>query len=238
MNKKDEPSFGMDFDQGQDGELGFEENSLEAGSQDFNDMTQSDLVEAETAEAAYDVKGKTNNIQRSTMIIMVTCLLGVGGIYLFSTKNKPSDQPTVDTEIEAKVDVALAKLQDHQAKAKSQKLFKDSEDMVKTFYEYPAKQQVKLDELQRDPFAREVKDAGPIVESDDVIQARLRRKLNEQLVNIKLQSVLQGPSGGRCLINGTVYGLQQIVLDTFTIKDIQDEKVILEAEGLDFELTM
>ena len=238
MRKKQDQSFTTDFNQPQDDEAVFQENSLEASGQEFGDMTQSDLVEAETAEAAYNVKGKANNIQRSTLILMITCILGVGGIYLFGTKSKPSDQPTVDQEVEAKVDMALAKLQNNREKAETQKLFKDSEDMVKTFYEYPVKQQVALEELRRDPFAREMKDAGPIVESDDVIQARMRRKLNEKLTNVKLQSILQGPNGGRCLINGDVYELKQKIFDTFTIKAIQNDKVVLEAQGLDFVLTM
>lgn len=234
MNNEQQP-YSSGSDNPQDGM--FQENSLDQSGQKHSfDMSQSDLVEAETAEQTYGSE-KNSRVQKSTVMLMVACVLGVGGIYFFGAHNKSESGPVIDEEVEAKVDVALAKFQNNTAKS-GKNILKDSEAMVKTFYEYSVKQQVGLDDLQRDPFARAAENKGPVVESDDAKQARIRRLLNEKLIDVKLQSILQGPNGGRCLVNGEVYGQGQIVRNVFTVKEITSDQVVLEAKGLTFTLKM
>lgn len=234
MNNTQQP-YPSGSDDPQDGV--FQENSLDQSGQGQGfDMSQSDLLEAETAEQTYGSE-KTNRVQKGTVMLMIACVLGVGGIYFFAAHNKTESGPVVDEEAEAKVDLALAKLENSKAES-GQNILKDSEKMVQTFYEYSEKQQVALDDLNRDPFTRAVEAKGPVVESDDVKQAKMRRILNEKLVDVKLQSILQGPNGGRCLINGEVFSQKQIVRNIFTVKEITNDQVVLEAKGLTFTLKM
>ncbi len=230
LNRPDENTFNQ---QSQDGFLA--ENEIETNLP-VDGMTDSDLLEAQTAETAYAGFTK-NSIQKSTILLMVTCLLGVGGIFMFGMKNKPQEVSADDKEVEQKIEVALQKFTQKSEKEKAQKLFRDTENMIKSFYEYPAKQQVALDELHRDPFNHAATNQ-PTEDTEAIRLKKLRESLTQKVQALKLQSILQGPSGGKCLINGQVYSAGQKVIKTFTVKDIDESQVTLEAEGISFKLKM
>ncbi len=195
-----------------------------------------DMIEAETAESNYGV-GPRGSLQRGTIIIMAACILGVAGIFFFGLKNKPKAASAADNEAEAKVDQVLQRLTDNAELTKAQKIFSDTDSMVQTFYDYPSKQQVALEELQRNPFDLpfEAKDSQ---DGLDRLRAKRRGELEKQLDKIKLQSIIQGPAGSKCMIGGMVYGKGDTVAGIFQIQDIQGETVTVTAEAFEFTMNM
>jgi hypothetical protein len=143
-------------------------------------------------------------------------------------------------DAEAKIDKALSKLVDKKEQKKSRKVSEDTEKMIQAFYAYQTKQQVPLKDLKRNPFSLalpkddKAKDVDEAKKQRDKLQVELSKKLGE----LKLKSVLQGPRGAQCLINGEIYGEGEKVADTFVIKSISKEKVVLAAHNMDFILQM
>ena len=160
---------------------------------------------------------------------------------MFHLKQKPQKASAQQQEVEAKLDKALTKLVDKKEQDKSRKLFEDTEEMVQAFYEYPTKQQVALKELQRNPFSSMLAKDDEATDVDDAKERRekLRAELTKKVGELQLQSVLQGPRGAQCLINGNVYGEGEKVANTsFVIKSISGGKVVLVAHEMDFALQM
>jgi len=202
---------------------------------DWNVSDSNESAENKSSEQLYPDDGQSRN--HTAMILFAICTISMLGVYIFGMRQKPQEATAQEKAVEAQVDTALAKLVDKNKdkQKKTQKLFDDTGKMVQAFYEYPTNQQVALDELQKNPFSRFSLegDEEPVVDL-----SRKRARLEKILMKFKLQSVLHGASGAKCLINGTIFGEGQVVENTFNIKAIQEDNVILEAGEMEFELRM
>jgi len=199
----------------------------------------SDLSMGDITESEFGSKKKTN-LNKGTIFLLVTCAVGVGVMYLFGIKQKPKEATAEEKAIEAQVDEALKKLVNKEEQDQAKNLFKDTTEMVQAFYEYPAKQQVAVDELQKNPFchaAEKKEETGKVDEKAlQREKERLLREAQTKLGQLKLQSILKGTKGATCLINGEIYKAGQPVGEIFTIKAIEDNKVILVASDTEFAL--
>ena len=196
--------------------------------------TQSELDQAESEQAAYSPPGKKSLFNKNSLFFMSACVLAVLLMYIFGLKNKPKESSAQDIEVETKIDQMLQRLGDHAQQEKTRDLFGKSSDMVQLFYEYPAKQQVSLRELSRNPFERKSK---PKEKPVDDSQA-LRTSLTDKLKLLRLQSVIMGPNGGICNISGQMYSVGKKVVDTFEVKAVGDDNVTLTSSGFEFILKM
>jgi len=206
--------------------------------QPWDDTSKSEMAAAVTAEESYALPQK-KALNRGTIVLLASCFLGVGGIFLVGRFQGTQTTSATDKEVEVRVDTALAKLVKEKKPTPAKEVFGDTEEMVQAFYEYPAKQQVSVDELQRNPFSRALaKDEGA-GSVDDALKRmeNLRKELTKKLQALKLQSVLQGAGVAQCLINGEVYGEGEIV-DIFKVKTIKSEQVLLLANDMEFVLKM
>jgi hypothetical protein len=216
------------------------EGEEEVQGSSWDDVSDSEMAAARTAEESYALEGGKKRLNRGAIIFMASCVICIGGFYLFHLKQKPQKASAQQQEVEEKLDKALNKLVDKKEQEKSRKLFEDTEEMVQAFYEYPAKQQVALKELQRNPFSSMLAKDDEATDVDDAKerQEKLRVELTKKVGGLQLQSVLQGPRGAQCLINGDVYGEGEKVAETFVIKSISEGKVVLVAQEMDFTLQM
>jgi len=206
-------------------------------TQTWSGASDSELASAEAAESEYQGSPKSA-LNRNTITLFLACLFGLG--LTFGLRQKPQKASAQTQALEAKVDMALAKFVDPQQKEKTKKLFENTEKMVHAFYDYPAKQQVAADELQRNPFSRLMARDEDARNVNDAQQRRqeLRLALTEKVGHLSLQSVLRGPNSSKCLINGQVYGQGDTIDTAFTVKSIRDKEVVLLAEGMTFKLLM
>lgn len=209
---------------------------LTSGDDEFDTMA-SELAGAETAESAYAMPGK-RRVNRGTFFLLATCLLGVGAVY--TLRHRPAQVSAEQEQVEARLDSALQKLVNKSEKEKAQKLFQDTDQMVQAFYDYPAKQQVAVEELQRDPFSWLLAKDEEARDADDALQRQeeLRKEMAKLIENMQLQSVLQGARGAQCLIDGEVFAEGDTVADRLVVSKIGRESVLLTAGELEFTLTM
>ncbi|MBN2130469.1 MAG: hypothetical protein JW741_13295 [Sedimentisphaerales bacterium] len=210
----------------------------DAGQQSWDPPTDSELAAAETAEAGYATQ--SNKFNRTAIIFAASCVIGLGGIYLFSLRQKPPAANAGVQEAEQRVDQALARFVNQEEKNDAQSFFNDAQELERTFNDYPTKQQVALQELQRNPFSRLLASDEEADTVDEALKRReeLRAELSKTLTEFSLQSVLQGPRGATCLINGEVYRIGDIMADVFTVKTIQPNRVVLTAHEMEFSLVM
>jgi len=216
------------------------EGENKAQASPWDDASDSEMASARTAEESYSLEGGKKRLNRGAIIFMASCVICVGGFYLFHLKQKPQNASAQQQEDEANVDKAFSKLLNEKEKEKSRKVFEDTEEMVQAFYEYPTKQQVALKELQRNPFSSMLAKDDKATDVDDAKERRekLHAELTKKVGGLQLQSVLQGPRGFQCLINGEVYGEGEKIADTFVIKSISEGRVVLVAQEMDFTLQM
>jgi len=131
-----------------------------------------------------------------------------------------------------------AKFMDKKEQNKVQQMFQNTGDLVQTFYEYPSNQQVALEELQKNPFSLVENEGEDDQETSKLAKIKLEKELQKKAQAMELQSVVHGPNGFKCLINGEIFGTGQQIEDTFSVKSIDTESVVLTASGMEFILQM
>ena len=196
----------------------------------WGDFNTDELREAEAADDAYSTQDRSKN--RGIMILLATGIVGMLGVYFFGARQQPNQPSEQEKAIEAKVDVALAKLVNE---GQTRQLMNDTGKMVETFYEYPASQQVSLDDLQKNPFSR-LSDAELKAGDSNKTQAQLEREMSRLFKDLELQSVIQSSRGTKCLINGKIFSEGQMIEDVFKIKTITSDRVVLDGKGVEFTL--
>ena len=187
---------------------------------------------------------------RGTMIVMGLLLAGGASVYLMSMRSMPQVASAKDKAMEDEVEKAIATLdkQGDQAKALSQ-MFDNSDQVVEVFFNYPAQNQVPLDDLKKNPFLhlRKSKGSGDVSDAD-LINAReaaeAEKRHNEQkkqleaaLAQLKLQTILIGEGSSAVMINNTILSEGQTV-EGFSITTIKKQSVTLKAGDMEFELKM
>jgi mannitol-specific phosphotransferase system IIBC component len=155
------------------------------------------------------------------------------GVFMFSRHQKPPEVTVEEKAAETQVDTALAKLVEMNENDKSKDLFKNVDTMVQTFYDYPSNQQVAADDLQKNPFSRYIIDADA-GQGSSKARAELEKELRKKFNQLKLQTV----AGSKCVISSEVVGEGQKVADTFLVKTISTDSVVLVAEDIEFVLQM
>ena len=220
----------------------FESNGVEETTSDFQNWEQasgSELASAEAAEEEY-AGPKKNFLNRGALIFVASCLAGVGAIYLLSLRNQPKSVSAEIQSAEAEVDATLKRLMDPAEQARAQELFQNTDEMVKVFYDYPTKQQVAVNDLQRDPFSRLLASDKEANDEAEALQRqeKLRKELIKTSEGLDLQSVMRGLRSSQCLISGNVYREGDVVKGTFEVKTINTDHVVLTASGMTFTLKM
>ncbi|MBN1764704.1 MAG: hypothetical protein JW860_05555 [Sedimentisphaerales bacterium] len=182
---------------------------------------------------------ETGPKNHTAMILLAFCVLSMIGVYFLGISQKPKEATEEQKTVEAQVDTALTKLMDMAQEGKTKKLFNDTGKMVESFYDYPINQQVSVNDLQKNPFSfmSEVP-VGEVVEDNSQSLAQMERAISRELQLLELQSVIQSPSGAKCLINGEVYSEGQSLNNVFIIDTIKANRVILLANENSYVLEM
>lgn len=189
---------------------------------------------------------KASAIGGTMLLIALVLVLGAGGIYAMSLRNKGIVASVTSPETESKMRDFLARITaDQMAGASTSAEIKAATeippDILDVFTTDPTKQQVPIDYVKKNPFERVQKIATtdgikPDPNAGDREAARRLRDLQNELSSLDLQSVI----GGRrpvAMINGELVQKNQRV-GAFIVQDIRDTMVFLTADGQTFELKM
>jgi hypothetical protein len=204
------------------------------GGLNWNEPTENDMLEAQAAEQAYSL-GENKSSNRNTMLLLGICLSGIVVVYLLGMRQNIAEPTAEQKAAEAQIDAVLGKLVQ---KDPALGLLNDTENMVKTFYEYPSNQQVALQDLKKNPFSRLAEAKATAQAPETKTRAQIEKELEVKLADLELQSVVQSSHGAKCLINGEVYGKGQVVADIFRISNINVNSVVVVAEEFEFVLRM
>jgi len=230
-NELDKPSNELDDDL-----IGTEDEWPQEGQIDAVDE---DPPDDEDELDIVDDKGPN----RSAVMFLVVCGCTALAIYLLGLRHKPREASAEQQAIEAKVDVALAKLLAHRDSLKAVSASDSTTDqIVQAFQEYPGKKQLMFDQLHRNPFSDSAWQGIDDWLEDDAEQVdyaqTLSRSLAKKVEGLRLQSVLYMPPHSSCRINDEVLGEGQSVDGTFVIKTIGADRVTLAADGTEFVLQL
>ncbi len=174
----------------------------------------------------------------SAFMLLGICLLCIVAVYVFGQYQKPKQATEEEKAAELQVDTALAKLVSLNRSDEQEELFKDTESMVKAFYDYPSKQQVSVEDLQKNPFERTITKTVEKKDDAEDQRARLQKDLQMKVDAIKLGAVMQAAGGAKCLIDNEVKSVGDLVAETFTIQSIGSEQVKLAYRDFVFIVAM
>ena len=213
------------------------ETESKGEAQSWEDAAVGDVSATDTSEQFYATSGGSHN--HTAMILMAICVASMFAVYYFGMKQKPKEASAEEKAVEAQLDSALARLVNEPKKNNAGQLFKETGEMVQAFYEYPANQQVSLEDLSKNPFERMIAGAENDGENEKAkSKLQLEKELRRKFDQLELQSILHSSSGSKCLINGEIFVQGQQVMDAFEVKEIKAGHVVLTSEEQEFILEM
>jgi len=177
------------------------------------------------AEEYLTVTAQNKNARRSTMLLAV--LFGMGLLCLWFMIKKSTPQTVtgaiISTE-ETQIEMAIARLTGVRSE-----MFNRMDEIVKKFYEFSDVQQVKVDELVKNPFKHElflvgVEEISDNEEGDFDIDAEMMR---QQTKSMQLLSLMQSEQGKCCMIDDKIL-YEGDLIKGFKVSQIGDGFVKLE----------
>jgi hypothetical protein len=193
-----------------------------------------------------DAKGPGKLMSQGTMVLVA--LLVVAGLVIYAMRTVQNGGTSGNKDVDAKIEQALAKISqpyalsgdDALAPGNTAKLFKDTQEIVEEFSNDPAKREVPIDYVKKNPFVMPTTatpeapvGAGPARPDENALAIK---KLQAELKNLKLQSVMGG-NRPVAIIDGELVQPGGTV-GSFTVKAIKGTTVELEGAGQPFTLTM
>jgi len=172
------------------------------------------------------VAARGKKVRKTTFLLVV--LFGAGLLCLLFMIKKSTPQKAhaqTNQTVEAQIEAALTSIMGIKAE-----IFNRMDGLVKKFYEFSNVQQIKVNELVKNPFERDVflgnLDKIPATDEDDAALMR-RRRLNQQAKDLYLVSIIQSPDGNCCMINDQIL-YERDSIGNFNVAQIGRDFVKLE----------
>jgi len=186
------------------------------------------------------VAAQDKNLHKSTMLLAV--LFGIGLLCLWFMIKKSTPQGAaaelVGTE-ETQIQMAITRLIGVRSE-----MFNRMDEIVRKFYEFSDVQQVKVNELVKNPFELEMflnslKQKADIEERDSDIDADTikRQQLRQQTKNMQLLSIMQSDQRNCCMIDDKIL-YEGDSIRGFNVRQIGDGFVKLESEDVEIVLKL
>lgn len=175
--------------------------------------------------------------RRSTMVLGGLFILGLLCLWFMIQKSSPptatASPGKVDTE-EAQIEAAIAQLIGVRSE-----MFNRMDEIVKKFYEFSDVQQVKADELVKNPFRHEIF-LGDLKEESDTEKGSFsmrQEQVRQQAKDMQLLSIVATEEGRCCVIDDKrLYEGDSI--KGFNVRQISDRTVLLESDGVEVVLEL
>jgi len=213
-------------------EQGFEDSKVQEtakssngeakNSQDFKSPKPSDKAK----EQQYlTVAAQGKDVRKMTMLLVVLFVIGLLCLWIMIKKSAPraataASSGTEETQIEK----AIARLT-----GVGSEMFKRMDQIVKKFYEFSDVRQVRVNELVKNPFERQIFLADA-PERPDSIEAEL-------IKDLQLLVIWQTDQVYSCMINDKIL-YEGDTIKGFKVVQIGDDFVKLELEGVETVLKL
>lgn len=191
-------------------------------------------AEKEKEQQYLTVAAQGQNVRKMTMLLVALFVIGLLALLLMIRKSVPQSAAatTVGTE-ESQIEKAIARLT-----GAGSEMFKRMDQIVKKFYEFSDVEQVRVYELMKNPFEHQIFLAEDD-ETSDSTKAELMRqlRLKQGKDGLQLKTICQTEQGNSCMINDKVL-YEGDIIKGFKVRQIGDDFVKLELEGLEIELKL
>jgi len=188
------------------------------------------------------VAARGKNVRRSTILLAGLFILGLLCLWFMIKKSSPQTATAsleqVSTE-ETQIEMAITQLVGVRSE-----MFNRMGEIVKKFYEFSDVQQVKVNELVKNPFKHEIF-LGNLKEKSDAekgnfgVNTEIMRQaqLRQQTKDMQLLSIVATDAGKCCVIDDRrLYEGDSI--RGFNVRQIGDSAVLLESDGVEIILKL
>ncbi len=195
-----------------------------------------------TEEQKYlTVANQKKNVNRSTFLLAVSFGIGLVCIWFMIRQSTPqiTSAATVSEE-EAQIEMAIAKLTGGESESLNRM---DEEQIVKKFYEFSDVQQVKREDLMKNPFSYNLSltnlpEKSDIEEGNPEAGGELtEQQLMQQINNMQLLSIIKLHEGNCCMLDDKILHEGDSVRG-FKVRQIGDNFVKLEQKSVEMVLKL
>jgi len=192
-----------------------------------------DRIPNDAPEQEYlTVAAKGKNVRRTTYLLAVLFAIGMLCLLFMIKKSTPQTATAaVVGTAEAQIEKAITRLTGIRSE-----MFNRMDEIVRKFYEFSDVQQVRVNELVKNPFERDVfggnlkansppEAKDPDTDADMMLQQRLMR----QAKDLRLLSIMQSVQGNCCMIDDKIL-YEGDSINGFKVRQISDSFVRLECK--------
>ena len=236
-------------------EEGFEESPMEPRPSEGQGATEKDAGSATTEKAPQQRHGQSggktqqssskesqeyfavavhgNSVRKTTILLAILFCLGLLCLWFMIKQSTPTTAAAAVNAEETQLEKAITQL----IGVKSE-IFSRMDEIVKKFYEFSDVQQVKVNELVKNPFKLEMF-LGNTDEIGIDIELMRQQQLKEQARDMQLLSIMQSNAdkGSCCMIDDKIL-YEGDKIRGFEVRQISDSTVWLESEGLEIVLKL
>lgn len=223
-------------------EQGFDDSLEKEGGKSANGEYKKNQA-ADTSEQNQErryltVAGQGKNVRRMTMFLAVLFVLGLLCLLFMIKKSVPRTAAASSTGIEeSQIEKAIGRLT-----GVGSEMFKRMDQIVKKFYEFSDVEQVKVDELAKNPFTLQIflADGEESTDSEEAaINAEMirQRKLRQGTKDLQLLTICQMDEGYSCMIDDKIL-FEGDSIKGYKVSEITESFVKLELEGVEVILKL
>jgi preprotein translocase subunit SecG len=172
------------------------------------------------------VSGRDQTVRKSTAFVTALFIVVSIGLILMAKKSHvQSTGATPAKDSQAQIEMAI-----NRVTGVSSDMTLRMDEIVQKFSEFSDVSQVKVDDLNKNPFQlvlmpAEMETKGEMPLQDEQVKSLLRQ-FDLEKETLSLMSIIQSESGNCCMINGILVKTGQAV-NSFVVEDIQDDHVKL-----------
>jgi len=203
------------------------ESQTEAsGQENPDDQAPRGAEESASDDAFLTVSGRDQTVRKSTAFLTALFIVASIGLLLMAKKSHvQSTGATPAQDSQAQIEMAI-----NRVTGVSSEMTLRMDEIVQKFSEFSDVSQVKVDDLNKNPFQlvivpTDVEAKDEVAPQDEQVASLLRR-FNAEKETLSLVSIIQSESSNCCMINGVLLKAGQPV-DGFVVEDIQADYVQL-----------
>ena len=180
------------------------------------------------------VAAQGKDVRKMTMLLAVLFVIGLLCLLFMIRKSVPQSATAASDSVEeTQIEKAIERIT-----GVGSDLFKRMDQIVKKFYEFSDVQQVRVNELVKNPFERQVFLADAAGKTDSKEAELLRQQwLKEKKKDMQLLTILQTDEGYCCMIDDKIL-YEGDTIKGFKVVQIGDDFVKLELEGVEIVLKL
>ena len=212
------------------GDSGVQETTKSPGGEagDRRDLKSPDSS-SEKEQQYLTVAAQGKDVRKMTMLLAVLFVIGLLCLLFMIRRSVPqSATAALNSVEETQIEKAIKRLT-----GVGSEMFKRMDQIVKKFYEFSDVQQVRVNELVKNPFERQVF----LAEADKIPDRRedelsRQKRIGEKINVLPLLAILQTGEGYCCMIKDKIL-YEGDTIEGFKVTQIGDDFVKLELEGVE-----